>query len=59
MFSLFNSIKSITNPRDLLDIELVVVQYIYILFMLYDLDKCQYFSDKIQGGSNMTGTICV
>jgi len=29
-FSLFNSIKSITSPRDLLDIELVIVQYIQI-----------------------------
>jgi hypothetical protein len=29
-FSLFNSIKSIISPRDLLDIELVIVQYIYI-----------------------------
>jgi hypothetical protein len=30
-FSLFNSIKSITSPRDLMHIELVVVQYIQIL----------------------------
>jgi len=49
-FSLFNSFKSITSPRDLLDIELVIVQYIQIVMHKDSIYKVTII---IQAGNKM------
>jgi hypothetical protein len=51
LFSLFNSIKSITSPRCLLDIELVVVKCIQILMHKVSIHKVTII---IQAGNKMS-----
>ena len=55
-FSLLNSIKSITSLRDILDIELVIVQYIYIYIYIYILmhkDSIYKVTIIIRAGNKM------
>ena len=50
-FSLFSSIKSITSPRALLDIGLVLVQYVQIL--MHE-DSIHKVTITIQAGNKMS-----